>query len=54
MFSVVRHECGALAQLVGQSPVVGWNLYCCYRCGDAYFKWFTQEMIDQVWMDECS
>lgn len=47
MFLAIRHECGYLARLVGQTLTVGWNLYCCDRCGDAFFKLISREMIEQ-------
>lgn len=42
----VRHECGGIAHLVGKQPVRGWNLYCCDRCGETYYRWITQAMLD--------
>lgn len=41
----VRHECGGIAHLVGKTPVHGWNLYCCDRCGESYYRWVTQAML---------
>jgi hypothetical protein len=53
LFFVIRHECGGFAHLVGGSLVVGWNLYCCSCCGEAYFKRITVEMLDRESLEEC-
>ncbi len=44
----VRHECGGIAHLVGKTPVHGWNLYCCDRCGESYYRWITQAMLEMA------
>jgi len=46
MYSTITHECGGHAHLVGQSLAVGWNLYCCNRCGATFYKWITKQMTD--------
>jgi len=47
MFSVIRHECGSPAYLVGQQLVYGWNVYCCNQCGEAFHIWVSREMLEQ-------
>jgi hypothetical protein len=48
MYERVRHECGAQAHLVGKELVLGWNLYCCNRCGATFSKWITKDMMEKA------
>lgn len=47
MYDRLRHVCGGIAHLVGRELILGWNLYCCNRCGESYYHWITKEMLDQ-------
>lgn len=46
MFSIIRHECGGRAHLVDGTMKLGWNLYCCNRCGAVFYKWITKAMLE--------
>lgn len=42
-----KHECGGQAHSADSTPVVGWNLCVCGRCGEVFYKWFTLKMLQQ-------
>jgi hypothetical protein len=48
MFTRIKHECGGIAHLVGNQMVVGWNLYCCNRCGESFYRWITKAMMERT------
>ncbi|MCX7970293.1 MAG: hypothetical protein N3A57_01830 [Negativicutes bacterium] len=47
MYTSIPHVCGGRAHLVGEKLVLGWNQYVCNRCGEVFFRWITEKMIDQ-------
>jgi hypothetical protein len=47
MFTRLKHECGGIAHLVGKQLSFGWNMFCCNRCGEAFYRWITKAMLER-------
>jgi len=45
MYESTKHECGGIAYVAGNELRQGWNLFCCARCGETFYKWITAEMM---------
>jgi hypothetical protein len=45
MYPSIPHFCGGRAHLVEKKMVLGWNKYCCNRCGETFYRWITEKVL---------